>query len=282
MLLENSARIMAALNDSDIVLDIGGWAHPFNRAQYVMDSGPYATRGYYNRTFAKNNPFPPLGGTVEYFTEQTWIQRDICEKTPFPFADKSVDLVICSHTLEDIRDPLWVCHEMIRIGKRGYIEVPSRIWETCRGHEPGIAGLSHHRWLIDIDQARNNINFLPKFHVIHNWRCSLPKSVLSQLGEKASVQWLFWEGSFEYSETTIHGLHNVINELESFVKQVRPYSPLLLQTSDAIQTTAHLFGRIARRLQRVLQPGHRPEKGRATVLSPQECGKLSSRQPADR
>lgn len=241
---------MAALKDSDIVLDIGGWAHPFNRAQYVMDSGPYATRGYYNRTFAKNNPFPPIGGNVEYFTEQTWIQRDICEKTPFPFADKSVDMVICSHTLEDIRDPLWVCHEMIRIGKRGYLEVPSRIWETCRGHEPGIAGLSHHRWLIDIDQARNSVTFLLKFHVIHNWRCSLPRSVLSQLDEKASVQWLFWENSFDYSETTIHGLDNVIHELERYVNQVRPYSPLLLRTSAAVQTAAGLLGRASRRLRR--------------------------------
>jgi len=33
---------------------------------------------------------------------------------------------------------------MIRIAKTGYIEVPSRLSETCRGHEPGIAGLSHH------------------------------------------------------------------------------------------------------------------------------------------
>lgn len=246
MLLENSDGIMATLKDSDVLLDIGGWAHPFNRAQYIMDSGPYATRGYYNRTFAKNNPFPPIGGTSEYFTEQTWIQRDICEKTPFPFADKSVDLVICSHTLEDIRDPLWVCHEMIRVGKRGYIEVPSRIWETCRGHEPGIAGLSHHRWLIDIDQEGNSIAFLPKFHGIHNWRYSLPESVLSHLDEKASVQWLFWEDSFDYGETTIHGLDNQLNELARFVNQVRPYSPLLLRTSDATR----LLGRVKRRLQR--------------------------------
>jgi len=161
MFLPNSDLIMSELPDSAVVLDIGGWAHPFNRANYVMDAEPYETRGYYNRTFARINPLLPLGGTVERFTSNTWIQRDICEKTPYPFEDKSIDLVICSHTLEDIRDPLWVCSEMIRIAKAGYIEVPSRRWESCRGHEPGIAGLSHHRWLIGIEG--NGLRFIQKF-----------------------------------------------------------------------------------------------------------------------
>jgi hypothetical protein len=252
VLLENSDEVMRRLSPADIVLDIGGWAHPFNRANYVMDSGPYETRGYYNRTFAKSNPFPPIGGTEERFTAKTWIQRDICDKAPFPFEDKSLDFVVCSHTLEDIRDPIWVCEEMIRTGKAGYIEVPSRVWETCRGHEPGIAGLSHHRWLIGIDQAERSIAFLPKFHSIHNWRYSLPRSVLRGLEERARVQWLFWEGDFSYSEVTIHGLENQADELASFVDKVRPYSPVRLMAASAASRVNHLAGRVYRRGVRAL------------------------------
>jgi len=133
-----------------------------------MDAEPYETRGHYNRTFAKINPLPSLGGTIERFTSDTWIQRDICEKTPYPSQDKSIDLVICSHTLEDVRDPLWVCSEMIRIAKAGYVEVPSRRCESCRGLETGITGLSHHRWLIEVEG--NGLRFLPKFHKINTWR----------------------------------------------------------------------------------------------------------------
>jgi hypothetical protein len=96
-----------------------------------------------------------------------------------------------------------VCSEMIRIGKAGYVEVPSRLWETCRGHETGIAGLSHHRWLIDI--SGNQIRFLQKFHMIHNWQYSLPAATLKEMGEKEKFTWLFWEGSFEFSELTLHG-----------------------------------------------------------------------------
>lgn len=245
MLLQNSDLIMSQLQPSDVVVDIGGWAHPFNRANYIIDVERYETRGYYNRTFARNNPIPPMGGAVEHFTRDTWIQRDICEKTPFPFADKSVDFVICSHTLEDIRDPLWVCSEMIRIGKAGYIEVPSRVWESCRGHEPGIAGLSHHRWLIDVGD--NRILFYQKYHRIHNWRYSLPAAVMRRLAEREKVSWLFWKDSFEFSEVTLHG-EAQLNELERFVKITHPYPALLLRAKVGLERLQAFAGNVPGRI----------------------------------
>jgi hypothetical protein len=115
---------------------------------------------------------------------------------------------------------------MVRIAKRGYVEVPSRVVESCRGSEPGIAGLSHHRWLIDIGAA--SIRFLMKFHSIHSWKYSLPASYLCGLSEQEKVQWLFWEGYFEFSATTINGLDNQLEELERFGQLIRPYSMLAL------------------------------------------------------
>lgn len=243
MLQKNSEAVMQLLRPDDIVLDIGGWAHPFNRANYVMDMAPYATRGFYNRNFAKNNPIPPIGGTVERFTKETWIERDICSRQPYPFRDKEIDFVVCSHTLEDIRDPVWVCSEMIRIAKAGYIEVPSRLWETCRGMERGIAGLSHHRWLIDIDAQTNSIRFMQKFHRIHNWRCSLPKSVLRKLREDQTAQWLFWTGSFDFQEEVINGEEQQLRELERFVQQHRPYPRLLLDFDNRLVRSFRLYQR---------------------------------------
>ena len=241
---------MERLKASDVVLDIGGWAHPFNRANYVMDWSPFETRGYYNRTFARNNPIPAIGGTVEFFQRSTWLQRDICDKTPFPFADKQIDFVVCSHTLEDIRDPLWVCEEMIRVAKAGYIEVPSRTWESSRGHERGIAGLSHHRWLIDIEGR--SIRFIQKFHSIHNWRYSLPKKVLRRLGEEQSVQWLFWEGLFDYEEAILNGDEQV-QELERFVDSVRPYPSIFKTADSAYSKLSSYWLRALNRVRRVAE-----------------------------
>lgn len=243
MLQINSSRILEQLGPRDRVLDLGAWAHPFNRANYVIDAQPYETRGYYNRTFARTNPIPPIGGEQEYFNQETWIQRDICEKTPYPFKDKELDYVICSHTLEDLRDPLWVCSEMLRIGKRGYIEVPSRLWESCRGSEPGITGLSHHRWLVEI--AGKSLTFVQKFHRIHNWQYSLPVSVLRGLTAEQSVTWLFWEESFEFQELFLHGAEQLAY-LSDFVERVKPYPRTWIQSYQLANTAMNLPGRAFR------------------------------------
>lgn len=238
----NVGRVLSMLADDAVVVDIGGWACPFNRADYVMDAEPFDTRGYY-RTFGGA---PSQGGAVERFSRDRWIVRDLCEHTPYPFADNSVDFVICSHTLEDVRDPLWVCAEMMRIGKAGYIEVPSREWETCRGHESArTAGLSHHRWLIDVAEAR--VTFLMKYHLIHaHWRYSLPPSHLRAMSADRAVQWLFWTDAFEAVERTIHGLDAQAAELAGYVERVRPYPSWRRRAASAASVISR-FGTGARR-----------------------------------
>src|SRR4030043_967401 len=109
---KNSEEILRRLKEKDIVLEVGGWFRPFKRANWVVDVMPYETRGKGGVD----------GGVREYFSKQTWIQRDICSREPLPFKDKEIDFVICSHTLEDVRDPIFLCSEICRIGKRGYIE----------------------------------------------------------------------------------------------------------------------------------------------------------------
>src|SRR3989344_1435762 len=96
MMKENNERILRTLSEKDLVLDIGGWAYPFNRANYVIDIHPYETRGF----------FGSQGGNKESFNKKTWIIHDISSKKKLPFKDKQFDFVICSQVLEDIRDPI--------------------------------------------------------------------------------------------------------------------------------------------------------------------------------
>lgn len=241
----NVGRILRALSPGETVLDIGGWARPFNRANFVLDAEPFHTRGYYGPGL------PAQGGASEQFTRESWIQRDICDRTPFPFADKSIDFVICSHVLEDVRDPLWVCSEMIRVAKRGYIEVPSRVAESSRGTEPNQVGWSHHRWLVDINGAR--VSFLMKYHKIHShWRFSIPARYYLSLPEHARVQWLFWEDSFSFSERTIHGPENIAVELERFVRDAHPYPEWLLSTDAACRAALNTARRATRKAAHVI------------------------------
>src|SRR5689334_5136193 len=109
MLEANRAPLLERLDPTDVVLDIGGWAEPFSRADWVIDLFPYETRGLYER---QGWVAPRPDEEAQRFTAETWIQRDVCDRTPFPFEDDSIDFVVCSQTLEDIRDPVWVCSEM--------------------------------------------------------------------------------------------------------------------------------------------------------------------------
>jgi len=255
----NAARVLSLLRPEDRVLDIGGWGRPFNRANYVMDAMPYETRGYYGSR---------QGGEREYFSKETWIQRDICDHQPYPFKDKELDFVICSHTLEDVRDPLWVCSEMVRIAKRGYLEVPSRLAESSRGVEPSQVGWSHHRWLVDIEGSgsssgsssgsgqggANEVRFLMKYHMIHShWRFSLPASFVRRQPEEKQVQWLFWEDRFAFSEVTLHGVDTIAEELERFVRGHGVYSEVRLAADAAARQVKSLAWRAVWKLQRTLR-----------------------------
>src|SRR5947209_20356182 len=111
MLPAATDRILRTLADDALVLDVGGWAAPFNRADWVIDLMPYDTRG----------PLGSYGGGAERFTRDTWVQRDICDREPWPFADAQFDFALCVTTLEDIRDPIWVCSELARVARAGSV-----------------------------------------------------------------------------------------------------------------------------------------------------------------
>jgi len=215
----NVSSILQLLTPQDQVLDVGGWACPFNRAQWILDSEPFETRGFY-RSFGR---IAYQAGDREWFSKETWVERDICDREPWPFRNKQFDFVICSHTLEDLRDPIWVCSEIVRVGKRGYIEVPSRAYESCLGVErPNQAGLSHHRWLIEI--RGNELLFLQKYHMIHShWRFALPRSYRRVLTPEASVQWVWWKNDFNFRELMYHGVETLERELERYVEATHPY-----------------------------------------------------------
>lgn len=193
MLAESIARV-ERLPEGACVLDVGGWAAPLARADVVVDLMPHATRGLYG---------PAVDRARERVSAETWIEHDICAREPFPFADDSFDLVVCSHTLEDIRDPVWVCSELSRIGRAGYVEVPSRLQEQAWGVSGDYVGWSHHRWLVDVDRAAQRLDFVFKPHVLHDRGVrglTFSAAFAAQLGEAERVSCLWWEGALAARE----------------------------------------------------------------------------------
>jgi len=194
VLADNLERILA-LPDDARVLDVGGWAAPLNRADWVIDIKPYETRGALWK--------PGFGPPPERFGKETWVQRDVCDHEPWPFEDDFFDFALCVFTLEDLRDPIFVCREMSRVAKAGYVEVPSLLDElSWRNPQPSggtWVGHAHHRWLCTLDDGE--LVFLSKFHSLHSdSRLRVPPRWAAKLSLEELHVALFWEGELRARE----------------------------------------------------------------------------------
>jgi hypothetical protein len=211
MLAASKARILSSLAPDDLVLDVGGWAQPFPRADWVIDLMPYETRGLYG---ARPDP------SEERYSAATWIARDICAREHWPFSDDKFDFVICSQTLEDVRDPIWVCSELIRVGRAGYIEVPSRLQEQTAGIQGPWVGWGHHHWLIDA--GPDGLDFVFKHHIVHGKKeQSFPPGFCDDLAEEEKVETLWWSGTFGFRERIFMEPDELDSYLSDFVASER-------------------------------------------------------------
>ena len=205
--------VLRRIGRDDLVLDVGGWAKPVPRADWVIDLMPYESRGLYGEEDREG----------ERFTDATWVVRDICSHEPFPFADDQFDFAVCSHTLEDIRDPIWVCRELSRVARAGYVEVPSRLDEQSEGvHGPWV-GWSHHRWLVN--SAGDGLEFIAKPHVLHGApRFRLSRRQAAELTAEERVLPLFWDRELPAAERVFLEAGELDAELE---RPVREWGPIL-------------------------------------------------------
>jgi hypothetical protein len=213
MLAASRRALLDRVSDTGVVLDIGGWADPLPRADWVMDLMPYETRGLYQR-----EGWSPRASQPERFSADTWIQRDICDREPYPFGDGAIDFVVCAHTLEDVRDPVWVCSEMVRIARAGYIEVPSRLEEQSYGFQGPFVGWPHHRWLVDVGESR--VDFVVKQGGLESRPdAHFPAGFWDRLAEEERIQVLWWEGSFAFGERIFMTPEEYDDYLEGFVRR---------------------------------------------------------------
>jgi hypothetical protein len=235
MLEASRRRIAETLPPDATVLDVGGWADPLPRADWVIDAMPYDTRGLYRRRGWVTRE----DGEPERFGPDTWIVRDVCDREPFPFADDEIDFAVCAHTLEDLRDPVWVCSELSRVARAGYVEVPSRLEEQCLGFEGDWVGWSHHRWLIDVREE--GMTFVAKHaELAAKPEAQIPASLREALSEEERVQQLWWTGSVRAEERLFFESAEYDEYLTAFV-------------ADALRDRPHEPGPGGRRLGRLLR-----------------------------
>jgi len=110
------------------------------------------------------------------------------------------DLCICTHTLEDLFNPIPALKFMPMIAREGFITTPSITCELSHVQSSQFLGYLHHRWLFSYDQDHveliSKLGYLEHYitggqyvpaheEIQYHWRDHLPFRVLSQLGPTA-------------------------------------------------------------------------------------------------
>jgi len=138
------------------IIDVGGARNTYPHATHIIDIMP-----------------KPEDCKLHY------TQMDICSGR-WNYLDKEFDYVFTKDTLEDIKDPFFVCKEISRVGKAGRIVVPSILTECRIGIDPypnsfKYAGYCHHKWLCFTSKG-DTIIFMPKtpLTLIVDWTKGLP------------------------------------------------------------------------------------------------------------
>lgn len=131
------------------VLDVGGGAAPWFRASHILDIQPFDRQRLIDNCWGREAEAPARG-----WTEAEYTRLDLCGTDPWPFVDGAFDVGLCSHCLEDLRDPLAVLRELGRVCRRVWIIAPSRLLEQCRGIDhPRYCGFAHHLWMITVENG---------------------------------------------------------------------------------------------------------------------------------
>jgi SAM-dependent methyltransferase len=214
---QNLARIIAQTRAAPRVLDVGGGAAPLNTATHVIDCSPF------DPAAASLHPEEPTR-----FDASTWAVADVCDG-PWPYPDGFFDFAFCSHLLEDVRDPIFVCRELARVARAGYVETPSRLREIVHKKEgyfwrrlvgrPVRIGFGHHRWFVEAED--DGLVFTAKTLTSAQHRdFFITRAELGRwLAPEDRAVTLFWEGGLPARERLLIAPGETEADLRAFKRQ---------------------------------------------------------------
>lgn len=150
------------------VLDVGAMVNPlFSNTDTVDINQPCTYQGNIN--------FPDVWNEIK---------KDVKRNGKYDYS-------ICSHTLEDISNPLYVMGQLPLVSKRGGIVVPSKFIESGR-HSGYYRGFIHHRWIWNIEGGI--FVGYPKLNLFEHDKFNALSSVVGM-----SEIVLLWDGEIDFN-----------------------------------------------------------------------------------
>ena len=150
------------------------------------------------------------------------LPMDICREPEwsklFDIVDRDgkFDYCICTHTLEDIYNPITALELLPKVAHRGIISMPSLLTELSRHDSSNWTGYPHHRWIFD--QQDGKLLLAPKLAFVEN----LVGTELTFDRAKTEIRYE-WENTIEYQMFMNNYLcppwDNLVNEYVNFINQ---------------------------------------------------------------
>ena len=230
------------IRPSDIVLDVGSGQDPHPRANILCDK------------FVADSTERACGAGL-------LVDRPIvlADATSMPFPDGSFDFVFCSHLLEHMDDPAALLQELQRVGRRGYIETPSKVYEK-------LWGWDFHRWFVTVVDGRLLIESKDESifdEDLNSWfsrqieKPTVWRFFMKRLTTMGLLSTLVWDGDIAYE---IKG--EVVSD-SSFLEASTPPSELDLPSIAQDASAASAAGEVKRKLASL---SRRRSEGGATRL----------------
>ena len=111
-----------------------------------------------------------------------------------PFKDKEFDFVIASHVVEHVEDISYFLNELSRVGKRGYIEIPTRLEDNLV-----FENKKDHIWHMEFDDIKNKLNISKKIQYLEPLITVSTSKKLSKIFRQSLVLELYWEDNIEFN-----------------------------------------------------------------------------------
>lgn len=116
--------------------------------------------------------FVDLTVDINADSDDTNIKIDVCNESEwkilFDYVEQhgKFDYAICTHTLEDLYNPITTLNLLPRIAEQGVITMPSIRTELARIENRAWLGFIHHRWIFD--QQNGYMLIAPKLTWLEN------------------------------------------------------------------------------------------------------------------
>ena len=111
-----------------------------------------------------------------------------------PFKDNEFDYIIASHVVEHVEDISYFLNELSRVGRRGYIEIPTRLEDNLV-----FENKKDHIWHLVFDDVNNQINISKKQQYFEPVLTVASIKKFNEYFRESLVIELSWEDSIQFN-----------------------------------------------------------------------------------